>query len=268
MNNEETLKIEVEDFWNKQTCGTWITDREKFSREYFEEIEQDRYEVQPEIFSFAEFTRWHGKKVLEVGVGAGTDFLQWVRAGAEVTGLDLTEQACEHVKHRLSLYEMKAKEIVVGDSENLPFNDGTFDLVWSWGVIHHTPNTEKAMREIVRVLKSGGRGKIMIYHRHSVLAYLFWVKHALLKGKLWLTIGDVLWDKMESRGTKAYTVNEVKKMLATMPVENVKIRPVLSYYDKLARFNKTMQFIARKLSILLGGDKAGWFMTIEFDKKK
>ncbi len=267
MDDKEILKSEVQGFWNKQTCGTWSSDKEKFSLDYFEDIEQDRYALQPEIFSFAEFTRWHGKKVLEVGVGAGTDFLQWVRAGAKVSGIDLTDQACLHAEHRLSLYGLKAEEIKVGDSENLPFADNTFDLVWSWGVIHHTPNTEKAMSEIVRVLKPGGRAKIMIYHRHSVLAYLFWVKHALLKFKPWLSIADVLWNNMESIGTKAYTIKEVEKMLSSMPVEIINIKPVLCYYDKLGRFNKFMQFIARKLALLLGGDKAGWFLTIEFNKK-
>jgi hypothetical protein len=73
---------------------------------------------------------------------------------------------------------------------------------------------------------------------------------------------------MESVGTKAFTVKEVEKMLATMPVDIIAIKPVLTYYDKLERFNKAMQFIARKLAVLLGGDKAGWFLTIEFNKKK
>ncbi len=268
MQKEEELKNEVRNFWNEQTCGTWITDKEKFTLEYFEEIEEDRYSLQPEIFSFAEFTRWHGKNVLEVGVGAGTDFLQWVRAGAIASGIDLTEQACQHVVHRLELYGLTADEIKVGDTENLPFDDNTFDLVWSWGVIHHTPDTQKAMREIVRVLKPNGRAKIMIYHRHSVLAYLFWVKHALLKFKPWLSISEVLWNNMESKGTKAFTVPEVERMLETMPVENVKIKPLLCYYDKLGRFNKIMQFAAKLIAYLLGGDKAGWFLTIEFDKKK
>lgn len=267
MDNTE-LKADVKEFWNNQTCGTWITEKEKFSIDYFEEIEQDRYSIQPEIFSFAEFTRWHGKKVLEVGVGAGTDFLQWARAGAKITGVDLTEQACEHVRRRLELYGFTADDILVADSENLPFDDNSFDLVWSWGVIHHTPNTEKAMREIVRILKPGGRAKIMIYHRHSILAYLFWVKHALLKFKPWLSVSDVLWNKMESIGTKAYTVSEVEKMLSTMPVDVIAVKPVLTYYDKLERFNKAMQFVAKKLAILLGGDRAGWFLTIEFNKKK
>ncbi|HOK14473.1 MAG TPA: class I SAM-dependent methyltransferase, partial [Candidatus Kapabacteria bacterium] len=136
--NEEKLKYDVKNYWNKETCGSWSSNKEKFTKEYFEEIEEFRYKIQPEIFAFAEFTRWHGKKILEVGVGAGTDFLQWARAGAKVFGVDLTEQACEHVRHRLNIYGFQAESIQVADCEKLPFQDNFFDLVWSWGVIHHT----------------------------------------------------------------------------------------------------------------------------------
>ncbi len=267
MQANDELKAEVRDFWDSKTCGTWEIEKEKFSKEYFEEIEDVRYKLQPEIFSFAEFTRYNSKKVLEVGVGAGTDFLQWVRAGAEAWGIDLTENACEHVRRRLELYNLKAKDIRVADSENLPFEDNSFDLVWSWGVIHHSPNTPKALYEIIRVLKPGAKAKIMIYHRHSILAYLFWVKHALLKFRPWKSLAWVLWNFMESSGTKAYSVKEVEKLLESKPVTNVKIKPVLTYYDKLLRFNKPMQFVSKVLAVILGGDKAGWFLTIEFDKK-
>jgi len=101
--NETQLKQDVHDFWNARACGTWEIDKEKFSLEYFEEIERTRYEVQPEIHPFADFNSAKGRKVLEVGVGAGTDFLQWVRAGAKAYGMDLTEEAIAHVEHRLNL---------------------------------------------------------------------------------------------------------------------------------------------------------------------
>jgi ubiquinone/menaquinone biosynthesis C-methylase UbiE len=265
--NNNKIKEDVRNYWDNQACGTWVTDKDKYTLEYFEEIEEDRYSLQPEIFSFAEFTRYHGKKMLEVGVGAGTDFLQWVRAGTEAHGIDLTREAVEHVRYRLSLYGLEAKDIRVGDSESLPYDDDSFDVVYSWGVIHHTPNTEQAMREIIRVCRPGGTCKVMIYHRRSILAYLFWVKHALLKFRPWKSISWALWNYMESIGTKAYTRNEVREMLRGQPVEDIKIRPVLSYYDKLGRFNPIMRGMAKALALLLGGDKAGWFMTIEFKKK-
>ncbi len=265
--NTDKLKSEVRDYWDSEACGTWFTDKEKYTKEYFEEIEKARYEVSPEILPFAQFDNFKGKKLLEVGVGAGTDFLQWVRGGTKAYGLDLTQEAIDHVQHRLDVYGLEAEQLNVGDSENLPFDDNFFDVVYSWGVIHHTPNTERALNEIIRVLKRGGVAKIMIYHRHSLLVYLFWLKHALLKGKPWRSFSYVLWHYMESIGTKAYTIPELKKMLSQDNVEIIEIKPVLTYYDKMLRFNKFYQSIAKILAKLLGGDRAGWFLTFQFRKK-
>src|ERR1043166_4190078 len=98
MNNTNTdkLKEQVRDFWNRQSCDTNFARAPKFSREYFEQIEAYRYGDQPFIHSFAQFTRYHGKKVLEVGFGAGTDFIQWLRAGAIASGIDLTPGGLDH----------------------------------------------------------------------------------------------------------------------------------------------------------------------------
>lgn len=265
---KELLKGQVKDYWNNQACGTQYTDKDKYTLEYFEEIENERYSKEPEIFSFAQFSRYHGKKILEVGLGAGTDFLQWVRSGADAFGIDLTPEAVEHVEKRLSLYNLSASEIKVADSEHLPYPDNTFDLVYSWGVIHHTPNTENAFSEIYRVCKPGGKCKVMIYHRHSLLTFFFWVKHALLKGKPFKSFASVLWDHMESIGTKAYTTNEVREILKDKQTDNLIIKPILSYYDLMKRFNPVFQGTAKFLAWILGRDRVGWFLTIEFDKSK
>jgi ubiquinone/menaquinone biosynthesis C-methylase UbiE len=171
--SNNNIKDQVKGFWNEKTCGTWEIDEKKFTRQYFQSIEEDRYSKQPEIFAFAQFTRFTGKKVLEVGIGAGTDFIQWARAGCEAYGIDLTEESIEHLKHRLKLEGLNAKEFKVADSESLPYKDDLFDLVYSWGVIHHTPDTQAALKELIRVCKPGGKCKIMIYHRRSLLAYFF-----------------------------------------------------------------------------------------------
>src|SRR5215510_8615687 len=98
------LKAEVKAFWNRRSCDVVFARSEKFSRAYFEEIENWRYSDQPFIHSFAQFTRYHGKQVLEVGFGAGTDFVQWLRAGAKVSGIDLTNEALENLTHRIKVY--------------------------------------------------------------------------------------------------------------------------------------------------------------------
>src|ERR1043166_1062107 len=95
-----TLKSEVKAFWNHQSCETQYAQAEKFTRDYFEQIEEWRYADQPFIHSFAQFTRLNGKRVLEVGFGAGTDFIQWLRAGAIACGIDLSEEALRSEERR------------------------------------------------------------------------------------------------------------------------------------------------------------------------
>jgi SAM-dependent methyltransferase len=129
--DQTELKSEVKKYWNRQSCGTGVTSQEKFTRQYFDEVEDYRYRVEPDIFAFAQFTRYRGQKVLEVGVGAGTDFLQWVRAGAKAYGIDLTEEGIEHVRRRLAVYGLAAEEVRVADAENLPYEDEFFDLIYS-----------------------------------------------------------------------------------------------------------------------------------------
>lgn len=264
--DKKELKEEVKQFWDNNTCGTSLTDEERYTREYYEDIEEKRYQIHPEIFSFAQFPRYYGKKVLEVGIGAGTDFIQWIRSGADAYGIDITPEAIEHVRHRLNIYGLKANEIKVDDAENLSFHENTFDLVYSFGVIHHSPDTIKALEEIIRVLKPGGRAKIMVYHRNSLLAYFFWVKHALLKFRPWKSIDWVLWNYMESKGTKCYSVSEMENILKKYKINNIKVKPKFTYYDRLERFNWFMRKTASILAAILGHDRVGWSLTIEFNK--
>ncbi|HTY88362.1 MAG TPA: methyltransferase domain-containing protein [Candidatus Acidoferrum sp.] len=222
------LKADVKSYWNRQSCETEYAQARKFSREYFEQIEQFRYASQPFIHAFAQFTRYHGKRVLEVGFGAGTDFIQWLRAGALASGIDLTEEALANLSHRIEVYGLpKPERIQVADAENLPFESNTFDLGYSWGVLHHTPDTEKSIRELARVLRPGGEMKIMLYNRHSLSALHTWAKFALLKGRPWKSVRWVLWHHQESPGTKAYTRREIVRMLAAAGLTDIRLEAVM-----------------------------------------
>ncbi len=152
--NTEHLKQEVKIYWDKASCGTECTKGEKFSRTYFQEIEDYRYTIEPEIFSFAQFTRFYGKKVLEVGVGAGTDFTQWVRAGAQAYGIDLTQEAIDNTMQRLMLDNLRAHDLQVADAEAIPYAHDSFDCVEqfffffcnaSLSILHHHPATRRRM---------------------------------------------------------------------------------------------------------------------------
>jgi len=265
--DKASLKIKVASYWNQQPCGTDITSGKRFTREYFEEIEQYRYEVAPEVFSFAQFTRYQNQKVLEIGIGAGTDFIQWVRAGAIAYGIDLTEEAVEHVKNRLLVYGLSAKEVRVADAENLPYEDHSFDLVYSWGVIHHSPDTLKALAEIIRCTKPGGSIKIMVYNRRSVEAFYKYLTFGLFKGKPFRSISDILFHNMESIGTKAFTISEVKNFLSQYPVDVKRISAQPSRGDLLSNESVILRLLAYTLACLLGFDRCGWFMTMELKKQ-
>jgi ubiquinone/menaquinone biosynthesis C-methylase UbiE len=228
-------KEEVRRFWNQQSCDTQVATSGKFSREYFEQIENFRYRDQPFIHSFAQFTRYRGKKVLEVGFGAGTDFIQWLRAGAVASGIDLTQEALDNLSRRIEIYKLpKPEQIAVSDAENIPFPSNTFDLGYSFGVLHHTPDTPKAVAQLVRVVRPGGEVKIMLYNRRSIFAVNQWIKHALLKGLPWRSVAWVLHHHMESLGTKAYTRAELMRLFSALPLRNIQIHTEITSADYLS----------------------------------
>lgn len=258
-------KATVRDYWNREACDTVVATAPKFSREYFEEIEAYRYGKDPHVLSFAQFTRYHGKRVLEIGVGAGTDFLQWVRAGAKAHGVDLTEEAVRHVEERLKVYGLRAEDIRVADAERLPYPDEAFDLVYSWGVLHHTTDPVAAIREAVRVLRKGGVGKLMLYNRHSYYTFYRYLQYGLLRGLPFRSVRRILATHQESPGTVAFTKKEVSSVLQRMGVRPVLIEAPPTRRDLLSNQNVLLRAMARTLTSLFGRDH-GWYMLIEFQK--
>jgi SAM-dependent methyltransferase len=156
----------VRAFWQANPCGTKFSDAEPGSRRFYELVEEHRYTKEWHIPAAAGFASANGLKVLEIGCGLGTDGAQFAMAGAEYTGIDLTEAAVDLARRRFELWGLPG-EFKVSDAENLDFPSGTFDLVYSHGVLHHTPDTPGAVRETHRILRPGGRAIVMLYHRNS-----------------------------------------------------------------------------------------------------
>jgi ubiquinone/menaquinone biosynthesis C-methylase UbiE len=162
----EELKARVHDFWQANPCGAKFAEIEIGSREFFAAIEKHRYATEWHIPEVVQFEKWRDKQVLEIGCGLGTDAINFARAGAHYSGVDLTERSIELVERRFA-YEHFGGDLRVADAENLPFADNTFDLIYSHGVLHHTPDTQKAINEAHRVLKPGGAAMVMLYHKNS-----------------------------------------------------------------------------------------------------
>lgn len=171
------LKDRVRTFWQEHPCGTKFADTEPGSRRFFEMVEKHRYQKEWHIPSAAGFAQTKDLRVLEIGCGLGTDGAQFAKAGADYTGTDLTGAAVDLARRRFELFELSGT-FQIADAESLDFPDNSFDLVYSHGVLHHTPDTAGAVREIHRVLRPGGRAVIMIYHRGS---YNYRVNISLLR---------------------------------------------------------------------------------------
>jgi len=168
----KTSVEEVRGFWNASPCQAGLSCAED-RRRYFQEISEKRYAGRDwHVPTVADFNSFRGKKVLEVGCGMATDGLEFARAGAIYTGVDLTPRAVELARERFGLFGIPGRFEVANTEEGIPFPDCSFDHVYSFGVIHHSPMPEKIVREIHRVLRKGGTFTVMLYNKSSINYYI------------------------------------------------------------------------------------------------
>jgi len=225
-----TDKERVRDFWNRAPCGEVYARGDELP-ERLEAQARARYELEPYLAEFARFADGRGRDVLELGVGMGADHLEWARSRPRsLTGIDLTPSAVAYTSQRLRLFGL-ASRVLVADVERLPLPDAAFDLVYSWGVIHHSPDTPAASLEIRRVLRPGGQARVMIYHRHSLVGYMLWLRYGLLAGRPRLGLRETYALHLESPGTKAYSLEEARRLFGGF--SEVRVRTLLSPGDLL-----------------------------------
>lgn len=264
--NEE--KKQVHDFWNNASCGEALYLRQADRAGYSDELKV-RYALEPYILDLARFNDARGMRILEIGVGLGADHQKFVEAGADLWGIDLTERAVEHTRRRLAAFGLHS-HLAVGDAEALDFPDGTFDHVYSWGVLHHSPDTPKAIGEVWRVLKRGGQASIMIYHKWSMVGVMLWIRYGLLRLRPFTSLKSIYARYLESPGTKAYSVVEARRLFGAF--SEVRIHTVLTHGDLLTsgvgqRHRGAALSLARAIwprwFIRRFFPKAGLFMLIE-----
>ena len=164
---------DISDFWQQNPCGAALvgdlTDEERLAyAEFFERYDRYRYEKEPHILTNLDRTDWKGKRVLEIGLGQGADGEQLIRRGAVYSGVDLTEESVKRVRMRFDLKELAYDTVQQASVVSLPFQDHSFDIVYSHGVLHHVPEIQLASAEIARVLKPDGELIAMLYAKRSV----------------------------------------------------------------------------------------------------
>jgi 2-polyprenyl-3-methyl-5-hydroxy-6-metoxy-1,4-benzoquinol methylase len=183
---DESSIAEVSAYWNARPCNIRHSSKSVGSREYFDEVEARKYFVESHIPGFADFERWKGKKVLEIGCGIGTDTINFARHGAQVTAVDLTEKSLDIARERAKVFGLQDRiRFIQANAEKLsdyvPME--TYDLVYSFGVIHHTPHPEHVLQEIRKYLGPQSQIRIMVYNRWSWK--VLWILFGYGKGQFW-----------------------------------------------------------------------------------
>jgi len=158
----------VKKFWDRKPCNIGHSSEPILTKEYFDEVEKKKFFVESHIPSFTQFEEWRGKKVLEIGCGIGTTAINFVRNGAVYTGVELSQVSLDITKKRFDVYGYKG-EFFNGNAENLqqflPIRP--YDLIYSFGVIHHSPSPDKIINEIEKYMNSTSTLKIMLYAKNS-----------------------------------------------------------------------------------------------------
>ena len=159
---------DVQSYWNRRPCNIRHSSLEVGSREYFDQVEARKYFVEPHIPGFAQFPRWSGKHVLEIGCGIGTDATNFVRHGATYTGVDLSDVSIGLARRRFDAFGLQGK-LINQNAEELDrvLPRASFDLVYSFGVIHHTPRPRAVVECARRLVRDEGELRVMVYARQS-----------------------------------------------------------------------------------------------------
>ena len=159
---------EIKSYWNRRPCNLHHSQNIVGTKEYFNEVEKKKYFVEHHIPKFANFPNWKNKKVLEIGCGLGTDAVNFSRNGADYTGLELSIESLKLAKKRFEVFNLEGKFYEKNAEENLDdLGSNSYDLVYSFGVIHHSINPQKIVDNVYKLLKEGGTFKLMLYAEHS-----------------------------------------------------------------------------------------------------
>ncbi len=214
---DEVPLSQVREYWDRRPCNVRHSPLEIGSREYFDQVEKRKYFVEPHIPAFAEFERWRGKRVLEVGCGIGTDTINFARHGAAVTAVELSETSLALARRRAEVYGLADRiSFVAGDAEELQtiVPHQPYDLIYSFGVIHHTPHPERVIGALAPFTRPGTVVKVMVYHRHSWK--VLWIVLAYGRARFWRTAEVVARNSEAQTGcpvTYTYSRRQARELL-------------------------------------------------------
>jgi len=221
----------VREFWDRRPCNVRHSIKPVGSLEYFEEVERRKYLVEPHIPEFAQFSRWKGKQVLELGCGIGTDSVNFARKGAHLTAVDLSERSLEICRQRFRAYGLQA-EICCGNIEDLSSFLPTqrFDLIYSFGVIHHTPNPENVLAGIRKLCSADTEVRVMLYSKWSWK--VLWILLTYGHGAFW-RLQDLVRTYSEAQTgcpvTYYYSFREIAQLFKGFEIQSIRKEHIFPY---------------------------------------
>lgn len=248
--------------WNSLACGE--IDGDKHRLDYFDRVAAERYRQQPWQHDYFGFDRFAGKDVLEIGIGQGTDLLQFAKGGAHCHGVDITENHLMLTQRNFALRGL-AVDLHKADATALPFADASLDCVYSFGVIHHIPEAERVISEVHRVLKPGGEVMVAFYYRWSAF-HLF--QKLLLDGigraklfrlgyaGLLATIETGADGRRVKPYVMLYTKASMRRLFGAFDIEDVSIHQLSLDHFLPARL--CGQMVHRQIPL---ADRLGWYVA-------
>jgi ubiquinone/menaquinone biosynthesis C-methylase UbiE len=247
----------VAEYWNRRPCNIRHSTAPVGTREYFDDVEARKYFVEPHIPGFADFPHWRGKRVLEIGCGLGTDATNFARAGADYTGVELSEVSLGLARQRFELFGLAGNFALCNAEELTAYvPEDSFDLVYSFGVIHHTPHPDRVLAQARRVIRADGEFRLMLYASNS------W-KDAMIEAGL---------DQPEAQSgcpiAFTYTQDEVRTLLRKAGFEATAIRQdhIFPYViEKYVKYEYELQpwFAAMPQEMFRALERRfGWHMLI------
>lgn len=266
--SSETLLGAVKAYWNRRPCNIRHSAAPIGTREYFDQVEARKYFVEPHIPAFAQFERWKGKRVLEIGCGIGTAAVGFARAGANVTAVDLSEESLALCQRRLDVYGLQAR-LYCANAEELiqAVPPEPYDLIYSFGAIHHTPHPDRVIENLQHYCGPHTELRIMLYAKWSWK--VLWMVPTYGHGAFWRMrelVASYSEAQIGSPVTYVYSKAEARALLRGFDIVQIRQDHIFPYridryvkyeYQKVWYFRLLPGWVFRRLEALLG-----WHMLI------
>ncbi len=264
----------VKEFWDRRPCNIRHSNKPIGTREYFDEVEKRKYFIEPHIPGFAEFEKWYGKRVLEIGCGLGTEAVNFARNGADLTVIEISQESLDITKKRFEVYGLHA-HFILGNAENLDIllsGQEKFDLIWSFGVIHHSPHPEKILDQCKNFLKDDGELRMMIYSKISYKLF-----HFMRETGIWdfSNLDELISTYSEAQTgcpiTYSYTYEGARRLFADFQILEMRKAHIFAWnipkyikyeYEKEDCFKNISDDLFKELE-----SELGWHMLIKARKK-